>query len=105
MLKQTASIQTMVGFSSLDAVGIVEGLRATNRADVSVYGFDDLQETKQGIAQGAILASIVQQPKEIGFKSVYLLAEIFKGSAIPVQHFTTTDILDKNHLNASVGSP
>ncbi|NRF90143.1 substrate-binding domain-containing protein [Paenibacillus frigoriresistens] len=105
MLNQYASIQTMVGFSSLDAVGIVEGLKATNRADVSVYGFDDLEETKQGIAQGAIQASIVQQPKEIGFKSVNLLAEIFKGSSIPVQHFTATDILDRNQLKLSVGSP
>jgi ribose transport system substrate-binding protein len=105
MLNQYASVQTMVGFSSLDAVGIVEGLKAANRADISVYGFDDLEETKMGIAQGAIVASIVQQPKEIGFKSVYLLAEIFKKGAIPVQHFTTTDILDRNHLNASVGSP
>ncbi|MCY9669161.1 substrate-binding domain-containing protein [Paenibacillus alginolyticus] len=105
LLNQYANIQTMVGFSSLDAVGIVEGLKATNRADVSVYGFDDLEETKQGIAQGAIQASIVQQPKEIGFKSVNLLAEIFKGGSIPVQHFTATDILDRNQLKLSVGSP
>ena len=105
MLNQYASIQTMVGFSALDAVGIVEGLKAANRTDVSVYGFDDLEETKQGIVQGAILASVVQQPKEIGFKSINLLAEIFKGNSIPVQHFTTTDILDRNNLKASVSSP
>ncbi|MDQ6422027.1 substrate-binding domain-containing protein [Paenibacillus sp. LHD-117] len=105
MLSQYADIQTMVGFSSLDAVGIVEGLKAANRADVSVYGFDDLEETKMGIAEGEIQASIVQQPKEIGIQSVNLLAEIFKGGTIPVQHFTATDILDRNYLNADTGSP
>ncbi|NHN34483.1 substrate-binding domain-containing protein [Paenibacillus agricola] len=95
MLNQYAGIQTMVGFSSLDAAGIVEGMKVTNRADVRVYGFDDLEETKQGIAHGAIQASVVQQPQEIGSKAVYLLDEFFKGSSLPVQNFTTTDILDK----------
>lgn len=105
MLNQYAGIQTMVGFSSLDAVGIVEGLKATNRAGVRVFGFDDLEETRQGIGHGTISASVVQQPKEIGFKSVYLLEEFFKGGSISVQHFTTTEILDRNRLNASVSSP
>lgn len=105
MLSQYADIQTMVGFSSLDAAGIVEGLKATNREDVSVYGFDDLEETQIGIAEGEIQASIVQQPKEIGMKSVYLLAEIFKGGTVPAQHFTATDILDRNHLHTNGSSP
>jgi ribose transport system substrate-binding protein len=105
ILNQYASIQTMVGFSSLDAAGIVEGTKAVSRAGVRVFGFDDLEETKQGIAHGAIIASVVQQPKEIGSKSVYLLAEIFKGGSIPVQHFTNIAILDREHLKSSMGSP
>jgi ribose transport system substrate-binding protein len=104
ILNQYASIQTIVGFSSLDAAGIVEGIKATNRADVRVFGFDDLEETKQGIAHGAIVASVVQQPKEIGSKSVYLLEEFFRGQSFPVKHFTTTDILDGKHLKPIVSS-
>ncbi|BBH25025.1 hypothetical protein Back11_63880 [Paenibacillus baekrokdamisoli] len=105
MLNQYASIQTMVGFSSLDAVGIVEGMKAAKRAGLRVFGFDDLEETKQGIAQGVILASIVQQPEEIGFKAVHLLGDYFKGDVFPVQLFTATDILDITHLKSRVNSP
>jgi ribose transport system substrate-binding protein len=105
MLNQYPRIQTMVGFSSLDAAGIVEGMKATNRAGIRVFGFDDLEETRQGIVQGTIRASVVQQPKEIGSKSVHLLEEFFKGSSIPVQHFTSTDILDEKHLKPNESSP
>ncbi len=65
LLNRYTDIQTMVGLSSLDAAGIVEGVKAANRADVRVFGFDDLEETRQGIAQGAIIASVVQQPKRL----------------------------------------
>jgi len=105
MMNQYPSITSIVGLSSLDAIGIVEGLEATGRTDVSVYGFDDLEETRQGIAIGAIAASIVQQPQEIGRQSVLVLSEFFKSGSIPVQSFTKTDILDKNNLKASVSSP
>lgn len=105
MLNEYASIQTLVGFSSLDAAGIVEGMKAANRTDVSVFGFDDLEVTRQGIASGAITASVVQQPQEIGSQSVELLDAFFNGRSFPVQNFTTTTILDQNHLKSAVGSP
>jgi ribose transport system substrate-binding protein len=105
LLKQYPRIQTMVGFSSLDAAGIVEGLKAANRADVSVFGFDDLEVTRQGIADGVITASVVQQPQEIGAQSVELLDAFFKGDSFAVQHVISTNILDRNHLKSKVSSP
>lgn len=105
LLEQDASIQTMVGFSALDAAGIVEGVKAANRTDVSVFGFDDLEVTRQGIASGAITASVVQQPQEIGAQAVALLDAFFKGDTFPIQHFTTTTILDREHMNSKVSSP
>ncbi|OPA79150.1 LacI family transcriptional regulator [Paenibacillus selenitireducens] len=105
LLKQYPRIQTMVGFSSLDAAGIVEGLKAANRADVSVFGFDDLEVTRQGIADGVITASVVQQPQEIGAQSVELLDAFFKGDSFAVQHVISTNILDQNHLKSKVSSP
>ncbi|CAN7178369.1 substrate-binding domain-containing protein [Paenibacillus sp. LjRoot56] len=104
MLKQYPAIQTMVGFSSLDAAGIAEGVKAAHRDDTLVFGFDDVAATKQGISQGSIKASIVQQPHEIGAVSVQLLDSYFKGAALPQQHVTGTYILDATTLT-SVSSP
>ncbi|MDR6883308.1 substrate-binding domain-containing protein [Bacillus sp. 3255] len=96
MLQANPGIQTMVGFSSLDASGIVEGLKAANRNDIRVFGFDDLEETRKGIDQGTIKAVVVQHPREIGAKSVYWLNEFYQGHAIPAQSFTATDIMKGN---------
>ncbi|CAN7757586.1 substrate-binding domain-containing protein [Paenibacillus sp. LjRoot153] len=104
MLKQYPAIQTMVGFSSLDAAGIVEGVKAAHREGTLVFGFDDLAATRQGISQGTIKASIVQQPHEIGSVAVQLLASFFKGGALPQQHVTGTYILDATTLTP-VSSP
>lgn len=104
MLKQYPTIQSMVGFSSLDAAGIVEGMKAAHRDGMLVFGFDDIAATRQGISQGTIKASIVQQPREIGSVAVQLLASFFKGGALPQQHVTGTYILDETTLTP-VSSP
>lgn len=104
MLKENPDIQTLVGFSALDAVGIVEGLKAANRMDIRVFGFDDVDETRKGIAQGTIVAAVVQHPQEIGAKSVYLLTEHFKGNAIPAESFIATNIWKGTGMS-SAGSP
>ncbi|KRE97689.1 LacI family transcriptional regulator [Paenibacillus sp. Soil766] len=98
MLKQYPAIQTMVGFSSLDAAGITEGVKAAHRDGILVFGFDDIASTRQGISQGAIKASIVQQPHEIGSVAVQLLASHFLGNTLPQQHVTGTYILDTTTL-------
>lgn len=105
MMTENAGIETMVGLSSLDAAGIVEGLKAVNRSDIRVFGFDDLDETRQGIAQGDITSVVVQHPQEIGAKSVRLLSEFLKGNSLAAEYFTTTDILDRKGLSPAVSSP
>ncbi|MGZ9585997.1 substrate-binding domain-containing protein [Paenibacillus marinisediminis] len=105
LLNEYAGIQTMVGFSSLDAAGIVEGMKMTNRTDVSVFGFDDLEVTRQGIANGDMTASVVQQPQVIGSQAVELLNAFFNGDSIPIQNYIPTNILDQHQLKSTVGSP
>ncbi|MGO4498306.1 substrate-binding domain-containing protein [Paenibacillus sp. 2RAB27] len=105
MLKQYPAIQTMVGFSALDAAGIVEGVKAAHRDGMLVFGFDDIAATRQGITEGAIKASIVQQPHEIGSVAVQLLASHFLGGKLPQQYVTGTYILDATTLTPASSSP
>ncbi|MCJ8012946.1 substrate-binding domain-containing protein [Paenibacillus sp. KQZ6P-2] len=100
MLKQHPDISTIVGFSALDAAGIVEGVTAAGQEDVSVYGFDDLEVTRKGISEGDIKASVVQQPGEIGAKAVYLLDQWFKGEKLSTPYFIPTNIMDGEHMQA-----
>ncbi len=52
---------------------------------VQVVGFDENEETLQGIKDGYIQGTIVQQPFEFGYQSVRILAAIARGdrSVIP----------------------
>ncbi len=52
---------------------------------VQIVGFDEDQATLQGIKDGHILGTIVQQPYQFGFRSVKLMAQIVRGdrSGIP----------------------
>ncbi|OCT16325.1 LacI family transcriptional regulator [Paenibacillus pectinilyticus] len=105
MLKQYPAIQTMVGFSSLDAAGIVEGVKAVHREGIAVFGFDDIEATRQGIAQGTIRASVVQQPQEIGAQSVHMLDAYFHQNTLPAQQYTGTYILDMSNLSDQASTP
>lgn len=97
MLRQHPEIGTIVGFSALDAGGILEGMKAAGREDVRVYGFDDLEATRKGIAAGDIEASIVQEPREIGAQAIRLLDRWFRGEKLPPQHFIATSVLVREH--------
>jgi len=105
LLRQYADIETMVGFSALDAAGIVEGIQAARREDIRVFGFDDIEATRQGIANGSITASVVQQPREIGRQSMERLAAYFNGDKVPAQQFIGTSMLDRDQLASKVSSP
>jgi len=52
---------------------------------VAIIGFDENEETLQGIKEGHIYGTIVQQPYEFGRQSIIMLAKIAKGdkSVIP----------------------
>lgn len=95
MLSEHPDIRTMIGFSAWDAVGIVEGLQALHKKGVTVFGFDDVEATQRAIARDDITASLVQQPKDIGFEAVSVLHRIFGHDPYPNTHYTGTKVLDK----------
>jgi ribose transport system substrate-binding protein len=95
MLSQHPGITVMIGFSAWDAVGIAEGLQAQDHGEISVFGFDDVEATRRAINRGDVAASIVQQPKAIGYEAVTMLQRIFDGKSYPVQQHTGTKVLVK----------
>jgi len=52
---------------------------------VKIVAFDEEDETLSGIKEGAIYATVVQQPFEFGFRSMELMAKILSGdkSVVP----------------------
>lgn len=85
-LVNNADIAGMVGLWSYNGPAILSAVKEANKVDrVKIIAFDEEDETLAGIREGAIYATVVQQPFEFGYQSIALMAKILNGdkSGIP----------------------
>lgn len=85
-LVNNPDIAGMVGLWSYNGPAILAAVREANKLDkVKIIAFDEEDETLTGIKDGAIYATVVQQPFEFGYKSMELMAKYLDGdkSVIP----------------------
>ena len=102
----------MVGLFAYNPPAILQALKQADRLEkIKVIGFDEDDETLQGIKDGTVVGTIVQNPYEYGYQSVQTLAEILKGNK-PADTFVdikartiTKDNVDKfwEDLKAKMG--
>ena len=79
-------IAGLVGLWSYNGPAIVSAVRDAGKVGkVKIVAFDEEDETLNGIKDGSIYATVVQQPFEFGYQSMKLLAKILDGdrSGIP----------------------
>jgi ribose transport system substrate-binding protein len=85
-LVNNPDIAGMVGLWSYNGPAILSAVKEANKVDkVKIIAFDEEDETLGGIKDGAIYATVVQQPFEFGYQSMALMAKILGGdkSGIP----------------------
>ena len=76
----------LVGLWSYNGPAILNAVRdAGKTGQVKIICFDEEDETLAGVKDGAVYATVVQQPYEFGYQSVHLLAKLLGGdrSVIP----------------------
>ena len=81
-----ADIAGMVGLWSYNGPAILSAVREANKVDkIKIIAFDEEDETLNGVKDGAIYATVVQQPFEFGYQSMALMAKVLNGdkSQIP----------------------
>lgn len=72
----------LVGLWSYNGPAILNGVKASGKlGQVKIVCFDEEEETLQGVKDGHIAGTIVQQPFEFGYQSVKLLAALARGDA------------------------
>lgn len=79
-------ITCLVGLWSYNGPAILNGVRSSGKlGQVKIVCFDEEDVTLQGVKDGHIFGTVVQQPFEFGYQSVKMLAELAKGnkSVIP----------------------
>ena len=98
-------IAGMVGLWSYNGPAILSAVKENNKVDkIKIIAFDEEDETLAGIKDGAIYATVVQQPFEFGYKSMELMSKILSGdrSQIPAgkQIFVPTKAVKKDTVEA-----
>src|ERR1041384_1511331 len=103
-LVNNPDIAGMVGLWSYNGPAILSAVKEANKVGkVQIIAFDEEDETLNGIKDGAIYATVVQQPFEFGYRSIALMAKILNGdrSEIPAgkQIFVPTIAVKKADID------
>src|SRR6185503_2674082 len=102
-LVNNADVAALVGLWSYNGPAIVGAVRDAGKVGkVKIIAFDEEDETLNGIKDGSIYATVVQQPFEFGYQSMKLMARILEGdrSGIPAtkQIFVPTLAIKKEQV-------
>lgn len=79
-------MQAMVGLFEYNPPAIIQALRQSGKlGQIKVVGFDENAETLQGIKDGYVFGTVVQDPYLYGYRSVEVLSKLLRGdqSVIP----------------------
>lgn len=79
--------------SALGALAAVE--KAGKSGQVLIVGFDAVPEARQAIAAGKIHADVVQQPREIGLRTIGAVADYLAGGQVAAQILIPCDLFTR----------
>ena len=83
-------LDAMVGLFAYNPPACLAALRSQNKIGrIKIIGFDEADDTLQGIKDGTVTGTVVQNPYQYGYESVRVLTGILKGdtSVIPENQF------------------
>jgi ribose transport system substrate-binding protein len=85
-LSKHPDVAALVGLWAYNGPAILSAVKDAGKlGQVKIICFDEEAQTLAGIKEGAIYATVVQQPYEFGYQSVRLLAKLLEGQrdAVP----------------------
>ena len=101
-------IAALVGLWSYNGPAILNAVREAGRVGrVRIVAFDEADETLAGVKEGAIHATVVQQPFEFGYQAIVRMAQAARGdrSFIPEskQIIVPTLIVNRSNVEDFIG--
>lgn len=79
-LVKYADVKCLVGLWAYNPPAMLEGVRAAQKVgQVKLVAFDENEETLQGIKDGSIIGTVVQNPYQFGYQAIEILASLARG--------------------------
>jgi ribose transport system substrate-binding protein len=93
-----------VGLWSYNGPAILSAVRdASKIGQIKIVAFDEEDDTLNGVKQGAIHATVVQQPFEFGYQAIKMMRQYLKGdkSSVPTskQVFVPTLVIKQDNVD------
>jgi len=101
MIQQHPDVQGLFACNVDVSVGALEALQAANRTDVKMVAFDPAKSLIDGLRSGQVVAIIVQDPYNMGYEGVKVLALHAKGQTSPRVIDTGVQVVN----NANITDP
>jgi ribose transport system substrate-binding protein len=103
-LVKSPDVVGLVGLWSYNGPAILSAVQDANKTgQVKIIAFDEEDNTLAGVKQGAIYATVVQQPFEFGYQAIKLMRQYLKGdkSSVPAtkQIFVPTLVIKQDNVD------
>lgn len=85
------------------ALGAIQALGAKAGNDVKVVGFDGTEDGFKAVEDGTLVATIAQNPAELGKQSVQILAKAIKGEEVEANVQVAVDTVDEKNIAEYAG--
>jgi ribose transport system substrate-binding protein len=96
ILQAHPGVNAIFGINDDSALGALAAVEKAGKAgQVFIVGFDAVPEARQAIAAGKIYADVVQQPKEIGRRTITAVADYLAGGQVPPQVLIPCDLFTR----------
>lgn len=96
-------VAALVGLWSYNGPAILGAIKDANKiGQVKIVAFDEEDETLEGVKQGQIYATVVQQPFEFGYQAIKMMRDYLRGnkSGVPAdkQIFIPTIVVKQDNV-------
>lgn len=86
ILQAHPEVNALFAASDLMALGALEAIAVAGRnGQITVVGFDALEEARQAVKKGTMAGTVAQDPAQMGRVGVEAAAKILRGATVPVE--------------------
>jgi len=98
LLEENPDLKGLAALNENSAVGAYRGLIQSGRTDVVFMTFDSDLELLRGLEEGAIQATVVQKPYNMGYLSVKNAWELTRGREVPRKIDTGSELITLENM-------
>jgi ribose transport system substrate-binding protein len=104
MMQAHPDLDAVFACNDMMALGAVEAIAAAGKTGkIRVIGFDAVDDAKQAINAGSMVASVAQQPAEMGRLGVETVVKILAGESVPAEQRVSIGLVTAETLKAEAG--